>query len=169
MPIYFVFFRSSATFGKAARGPRDGLVWHREGRKMATRQYRSAFSLDDVAQKTTLARSAYRSDVEKTSKSLEERCGEFASLASVRPQGVKIIDVIERNRPPKSSVAFEPGDLGVDLVSFFSTFWRAPKGCFCTRRGVPLEAQSGVQDRVRNTECDVQGAKTHEASRSGRR
>ena len=101
---------------------------------MATRRYRSAIFLDDVAQKTTSARSARRNDTEQTSTSLEERCGEFVSLASVRFQGVKIIDVIERNRPPKSSVAFEPGDLEVGFVSFFSTFWRVPKGCFRTRR-----------------------------------
>ena len=122
------FFRSSATFGRAARGPRDGLVWHREGRKMATRQYRSAFSLDDVAQKTTLARSAHQNNSERTSKPLEEQCDEFVTLASVRFQGVKTIDVIERNRLPKNSVAFEPGDLEVDYVRFFSMFGGRQKG-----------------------------------------
>ena len=30
--------------------------------------------------------------------------------------------VIERNRPPKNSVAFEPGDLEVDFVCFFQCF-----------------------------------------------
>ena len=84
-----------------------------------------------------------------TSKRLEEQCGAFVSPASVRFQGVKIIDVIERNRPPKSSVAFEPGDLEVDSVSFFSTFWGATRGCFRTRRGVPSDAPIRVQDHVR--------------------
>ena len=89
------FSRKNATFGSAARGPRDGLVWHRDGRKMATRQYRSARSFDDVAQKTTLARSAHQNNFERTSKLLEEQCDEFVSLVSVRFQGVKTIDVIE--------------------------------------------------------------------------
>ena len=119
------FFRSSATSGRAARGPRDGLVWHREGRKMATRQYRSAFSLDDVAQKTTLARSAHQNNSERTSKPLEEQCDEFVPLVSLLFQGVKTIDVIERNRPPKNSVALEPGDLEVDFVRFFPILLRA--------------------------------------------
>ena len=74
---FIVLFRSSAISGMAARGPRDGLVWHREGRKIATRQYRSVFSLDDVAQNTTLARSAHQNNSEGTSKPLEEQCDEF--------------------------------------------------------------------------------------------
>ena len=89
------FFRSSATSGWAARGLRDGLVWHREGREMATGQYRSAHPPDDVAQKTTLARSTHENDFKRTSKPLEEQCDEFALLVSLRFQGVKIIDVIE--------------------------------------------------------------------------
>ena len=72
-------------------------MWHREGRKMATGQYRSAISLDDVAQKTTLARSAHQNNSERTSKPLEEQCDEFVPLVSLRFQGVKTIDVIERS------------------------------------------------------------------------
>ena len=87
---------------------------------MATGQYRSAISLDDVAQKTTLARSAHQNNSERTSKPLEEQCDEFVPLVSLRFQGVKTIDVIERNRPPKNSVALEPGDLEVDFVPVFS-------------------------------------------------
>ena len=87
---------------------------------MAIGQCRSAISLDDVAQKTTLARSAHQNNSERTSKLLEEQCDEFVPLVSLRFQGVKTIDVIERNRPPKNSVALEPGDLEVDFVRFFS-------------------------------------------------
>ena len=86
---FILFFRSSATSGRAARGPRDGLVWHREGRKMAIGQCRSAISFDDVAQKTTLARNAHQNNSERTSKLLEEQCHEFVSLVSVRFQGLK--------------------------------------------------------------------------------
>ena len=89
---------------------------------MATGQYRSAISLDDVAQKTTLARSAHQNNSKRTSKPLEEQCDEFVPLVSLRFQGVKTIDVIERNRPPKNSVALEPGDLEVDFVRFFPYF-----------------------------------------------
>ena len=134
---FICFFRSSATSGRAARGPRDGLVWHREGRKMATRQYRSAFSFDDVAQKTTLARSAHQNNSERTSKPLEEQCDEFVSLVSVRFQGLKTIDVIERNALPKNSVALEPGDLEVDFVRFFFNVLGATKKGFRTCRGAP--------------------------------
>ena len=84
-----MFFRSSATFGRAVKGPRDGLVWHREGRKMAIGQCRSAISFDDVAQKTTLARSAHQDKTEWTSRLLEERCDEFVPLVSVRLQGLE--------------------------------------------------------------------------------
>ena len=97
-------------------------MWHREGRKMATGQYRSAISLDDVAHKTTLARSAHQNNSERTSKPLEEQCDEFVSLVSVRFQGLKTIDVIERNALPKNSVALEPGDLEVDFVCVFRHF-----------------------------------------------
>ena len=111
---------------------------------MATGQYRSA----------TLARSAHQNNSERTSKPLEEQCDEFVSLVSVRFQGVKTIDVIERNRLPKNSVAFEPGDLEVDFVcvfptllraifSFFkgaATFWRRPKRVFA-----PAGALTGPQ------------------------
>ena len=100
-------------------------MWHREGRKMATGQYRNAISLDDVAQKTTLARSAHQNNSKRTSKPLEEQCDEFVPLVSLRFQGVKTIDVIERNRPPKNSVALEPGDLEVDFVRFFPILLRA--------------------------------------------
>ena len=130
MPIYRCFSSKNATFGNAARGPRDGLVWYRDGRKMATGQYRSAISLDDVAQKTTLARSAHQNNSERTSKPLEEQCDEFVPLVSLRFQGVKTIDVIERNRPPKNSVALEPGDLEVDFVPFFSMFLVGQKKAF---------------------------------------
>ena len=97
-------------------------MWYRDGRKMATGQYRSALSFDDVAQKSILARSAHQNNSERTSKPLEEQCDEFVSLVGVRFQGVNTIDVIERNRPPKSSVAFEPGDFEVDFVRFFPYF-----------------------------------------------
>ena len=100
-------------------------MWHREGRKMATGQYRSAISLDDVAQKTTLARSAHQNNSKRTSKPLEEQCDEFVPLVSLRFQGVKIIDVIKRNRPPKNSMALEPGDLEVDFPKCFCD------ACFC--------------------------------------
>ena len=92
---------------------------------MATGQYRSAISLDDVAQKTTLARSAHQNNSERTSKPLEEQCDEFVPLVSLRFQGVKTIDVIERNALPKNSVALEPGDLEVDFVCVFPTLLRA--------------------------------------------
>ena len=105
-------------------------MWHRDGRKMATGQYRSALSFDDVAQKSILARSAHQNNSERTSKLLEEQCDEFVSLVSVRFQGVKTIDVIERNGLPKNSVALEPGDLEVDFVRFFSMFWGRHKGVF---------------------------------------
>ena len=40
-------------------------------------------------------------------------------------KALKTIDVIERNGPPKNSVALEPGDLEVDFVPVFSdTFAR---------------------------------------------
>ena len=114
----------NATFGSAVRGLRDGLVWHRDDRKIATRHYRMARSFDDVAQKLTLARSARQNNSERTSKSLEEQCVEFVSLVSVRFHGVKTIDVIERNRLPKNSVAFEPGDLEVDFICVFPILLR---------------------------------------------
>ena len=99
-------------------------MWHRDGRKMATGQYRSALSFDDVAQKSILARSAHQNNSERTSKPLEEQCDEFVSLVSVRFQGVKTIDVIERNRLPKNSVALETGDLEVDFVCIFPILLR---------------------------------------------
>ena len=132
MPIHIGFYSKNATFGSAARGPRDGLVWYRDGRKMATGQYRSALSFDDVAQKSILARSAHQNNSERTSKPLEEQCDEFVPLVSLRFQGVKTIDVIERNRPPKNSVALEPGDLEVDFVCVFPTLLRT---CFSFFRG----------------------------------
>ena len=92
---------------------------------MATGQYRSALSFDDVAQKSILAGSAHQNNFERTSKPLEEQCDEFVSLVSVRFQSVKTIDVIERNGLPKNSVALEPGDLEVDFVCVFQTLLRA--------------------------------------------
>ena len=92
---------------------------------MAAGQYRSAFSLDDVAQKTTLARSALENNSKRISKPWGERCDAIVPLVSLRFQGVKTIDVIERNRPPKNSVALEPGDLEVDFVCVFPTLLRA--------------------------------------------
>ena len=92
---------------------------------MAIGQCRSAISFDDVAQKTTLARSAHQNNSERTSKLLEEQCDEFVSLVSVRFQGLKTIDVIERNGLSKNSVALEPGDLEVDFVRFFPILLRA--------------------------------------------
>ena len=91
---------------------------------MATGQYRSALSFDDVAQTSILVRSAHQNNSERTSKPLEEQCDEFVSLVSVRFQSVKTIDFIERNRLPKNSVAFEPGDLEVDFVRFFPILLR---------------------------------------------
>ena len=55
---------------------------------------------------------------------MEEQCDEFVSLVSVRFQGLKTIDVIERNGLPKNSVAFEPGDLEVNFVCVFPTLLR---------------------------------------------
>ena len=92
------------------------------------------------------ARSAHQNNSERTSKPLEEQCDEFVSLVSVRFQGVKTIDVIERNRPPKNSVALEPGDLEVDFVPFFSMFLGWQKRRFRTCRGAPSDAPTRVQD-----------------------
>ena len=102
---------------------------------MATGQYRSAFSFDDVAQKSILAGSTLQNNSERTSKPLEEQCDEFVPLVSLRFQGVKTIDVIERNRPPKNSVALEPGDLEVDFVCVFPTLLRAIFPFFLGGRG----------------------------------
>ena len=70
-----------------------------------------------------LAGSTLQNSFERISKPLEEQCDEFVPLVSLRFQGVKTIDVIEESRPAKNSVAFEPGDLEVDFVWFFSMFW----------------------------------------------
>ena len=139
-------------------------MWHREGRKMAIGQCRSAISLDDVAQKTTLARSAHQNNSERTSKPLEEQCDEFVPLVSLRFQGVKTIDVIERNRPPKNSVALEPGDLEVDFVRFFLIFVRAIFPFF--RGGIaprsPKMTPRWPQDRLKTAPRRLQVAsKTH--------
>ena len=114
---------------------------------MAIGQCRSAISFDDVAQKTTLARSAHQNNSERTSKPLEEQCDEFVPLVSLRFQGVKTIDVIERNRPPKNSVALEPGDLEVDFVRFFPillraifSFFRGGAATGTSKKSVALEA-----------------------------
>ena len=56
---------------------------------------------------------------------MEEQCGAFVPLVSLRFQGVKTIDVIERNRLPKNSVAFESGDLEVDFIYVFPILSRA--------------------------------------------
>ena len=110
---------------------------------MATGQYRSAISIDDVAQKTTLARSAHQNNSERTSKPLEEQCDEFVPLVSLRFQGVKTIDVIEESRPPKNSVAFEPGDLEVDFVCIFSILVRAIFSVFGEARGLTRAPERG--------------------------
>ncbi len=110
---------------------------------MATGQYRSALSFDDVAQKSILAGSTLQNNSERTSKPLEEQCDEFVPLVSLRFQGVKTIDVIERNRPPKNSVAFEPGDLEVDFVLFLSMFWGQQKGVFA-----PAGALTGTTQHI---------------------
>ena len=90
--------------------------------------------------KTTLARSAHQNNSERTSKLLEEQCDEYVSLVSVRFQGLKTIDVIERNGLPKNSVALEPGDLEVGFVLFFPMFWGRQKGVFA-----PAGALTGLQ------------------------
>ena len=113
-------------------------MWHRDGCKKATGQYRSALSFDDVAQKSILAGSTLQNNFGRISKPLEEQCDEFVPPVSLRFQGVKTIDVIERNRPPKNSVALEPGDLEVDFVLFFPILLRAIFPFF--RGGVPQEA-----------------------------
>ena len=124
---------------------------------MATGQYRSAISLDDVAQKTTLARSAHQNNSERTSKPLEEQCDEFVSLVSVRFQGLKTIDVIERNALPKNSVALEPGDLEVDFVCVFPTLLRA---IFPFLRGRGGGRHSGIgQNPVLFTYCENEKSK----------
>ena len=97
----------------------------REGRKMAAARYRSAISLDDAAQKTTFGTKCASEQSKRTSKPLEEQCYEFVPLVSLRCQGVNIIDVIERNRPPENSVALEPGDLEVDFVRVLPILLRA--------------------------------------------
>ena len=62
----------------------------------------------------------------------------------MRFQGVKIIDVIERNRLPKNGVAFEPGDVEVDFACVFPTFLWArekvfgPAGASTMPPGPPL-------------------------------
>ena len=107
-----------------------------------------------TSHKKRLGREVYMLTVLKGRETFRKsKDGEFVSCVRVPYRGLKIIDVIERNGPSKNSVAFEPGDLEVDFVSFFSTFWRAPKGCFRTRRGAPLDAPTRVQDHVRNTKC----------------
>ena len=92
---------------------------------MATGQYRSALSFDDVVQKSILAGSTLQNNFERISKPLEEQCGEFVPLVSLRFQGVKTIDVIEQKRHPKNSVALEPGDLEVDFVCISPILLRA--------------------------------------------
>ena len=99
---------------------------------MAIGQYPSAISFDDVAQKTTSARSAHQNNFEKTSKVLEEQCDEFVPLVSLLFQGVKTIDAgCQNNRrhrakstSGKNSVALEPGDLEVDFVCVSPTLLR---------------------------------------------
>ena len=113
---------------------------------MAIGQCRSAISFDDVAQKTTLARSAHQNNAERTSKLVEEQCDEFVPLGSVRFQGLKTIDVIERNGPPKNSVALEPGDLEVDFVRFFPIFLRAIFPFF--RGGAGRRSQNAAFDTI---------------------
>ena len=104
---------------------------------MATGQYRSALLFDDVVQKSILAGSTLQNSFERISKPLEEQCDEFVPLVSPRFQGVKTIDVIERNRPPKNSVALEPGDLEVDFVRIFPILLRAMFSFFGEGRRAP--------------------------------
>ena len=101
------------------------MVWHRDGLDMATGPYRRVLLCDDVAQNSILARRAHQNNSESTSKPLEEQRDEFVPPVSLLFQGVKTIDVIERNRPPKNSVALEPGDLEVDFVCIFQILLRA--------------------------------------------
>ena len=56
---------------------------------------------------------------------MSRKAMKFVSLVSVRFQGLKTIDVIERNGLPKNSVALEPGDLEVDFVCVSPTLLRA--------------------------------------------
>ena len=72
------------SFGSVVRRPRDGPESHRDGREMATGQYRSALSFDDVVQKSILAGSTLQNSFERISKPLEEQCGEFVPLVSLR-------------------------------------------------------------------------------------
>ena len=125
---------------------------------MATGQYRSALSFDDVVQKSILAGSTLQNNFERISKPLEEQCGEVVPLVSLRFRGVKIIDVIEESRPPKNSVAFEPGDLEVDFVCIFSIFLRAIFQ-FLVRgegsRGAPLGARQQGSQRMSRDTCEL--------------
>ena len=145
VPIYNGFYSKNDTFGSVPRGLRDGLVWYYGGRKLVRWQYRNAFSFDDVAQISIWVRSAYLNNCEKVSRPFEELCDEFVPLVSLRFQGVETIDVIERNRPPKNSVALEPGDLEVDFVPFFSMFLGGQKWRFRTCRGAPSDSSTLVQ------------------------
>ena len=69
-------------------------------------------------------------------------------LVSLLFQGVKTIDVIERNRPPKNSVALEPGDLEVDFVWFFSMFWGRQKGVFAPAGALHRFTRFGIFQRT---------------------
>ena len=111
---------------------------------MATGQYRSALSFDDVVYKSILAGSTLQNSFERISKPLEEQCGEVVPLVSLRFQGVKTIDVIEESRPPKNSVAFEPGDLEVDFVCIFSILLRAICSVFGEARGLTRGPRAGA-------------------------
>ena len=64
--IHIGFSDINASFGSAARGHRDGLAWYRDDLKVATGQHRSAFSPDDVAQKSMFAGSMLRINPERT-------------------------------------------------------------------------------------------------------
>ena len=111
---------------------------------MATGQYRSALSFDDVVQKSILAGSTLHNSFERISKPLEEQCGEVVPLVSLRFQGVKTIDVIEESRPPKNSVAFEPGDLEVDFVCIFSILLRTICSIFGEARRLTRGPRAGA-------------------------
>ena len=91
-----------------------------------------------------LAGSTLQNSFERISKPLEEQCGEVVPLVSLRFQGVKTIDVIEESRPPKNSVALEPGDLEVDFVCIFSILLRTICSIFGEARGLTRGPRAGA-------------------------
>merc|ERR1712115_435290 len=114
------------------------------GRKMAIGQCRSAISLNDVAQKTTLARSAHQNNSERTSKLLEEQCHEFVSLVSVRFRGLKKV-----SKQSTSSSETDLRDFWIDDVAQKTTLSRkAQHGHKMARHGpelAPIWRQVGTR------------------------